>query len=350
MKTTGARESQRPVVRVELGNAAPAPAAESTASADRYEPMAARGRFAVVDVGTWGAKLLVGDDRGLSVAMHSITTALGEGVQPGSAIPDENAKRAVQASLELARRAQALGVSSSDIDVIATACVRNSTNGDALMASIAAAIGTQRIRVIGGDEEARLAYAGVTSDLPRDAPAAIFEIGGGSFQIGRGVGPTLLESASQQIGVYGTNRLCEQHGHDPKRVAHQLAADYPVLRLSRPERDNLRAVGWDARYFAMRLGTSVLTSAALTRLRDDFAACDNSAQRMALLLEGLTAQQITELSLDDHSEVASYAAAVVGALTLFIHVLEGTGARTATVSDRDTRHAVIAEHLSASRE
>jgi len=79
--------------------------------------------------------------------------------------------------------AVAAGAGARRIVAVATAAVREASNGPAFIARLEAATGL-RIRVIDGDEEARYAFVGAVHGLPVDS-GLLIDVGGGSLEISR---------------------------------------------------------------------------------------------------------------------------------------------------------------------
>ena len=79
--------------------------------------------------------------------------------------------------------AVAAGAGATRTIVVATAAVREASNGDAFVARLAAATGLD-IRVIDGDEEARYAFHGAVHGLPVNS-GLLVDVGGGSLEVSR---------------------------------------------------------------------------------------------------------------------------------------------------------------------
>jgi len=84
---------------------------------------------------------------------------------------------------------------------VATAAVRDASNGGAFVAGVRARFGLD-VRVISGDEEARLSYAGARARLGAElGRATLFDLGGGSLEAIVGDGQQVLHTASAPLGV-----------------------------------------------------------------------------------------------------------------------------------------------------
>lgn len=178
-------------------------------------------RVATVDIGTNTVLLLVADrkqDGSLEAIVEKATiTRLGAGV--------DRSRRLDSAAVErtcVCLRAYGDIVTQLCVDraaVVGTSAMRDAEGGEVVRQCVRDAFGVDA-RVLSGDEEARLTFAGAKSGLPLgpDRELAVFDIGGGSTEL---VMPQLSFSRSFDIGSV---RLTERHvRHDPATSA-ELAA------------------------------------------------------------------------------------------------------------------------------
>ena len=87
------------------------------------------------------------------------------------------------------------------VHAVATAAVRDATNGNAFVAGVRSRFGLN-VRVISGDEEARLSYAGARAQLGAElGRATLFDLGGGSLEAIVGDGQEILHTATAPLGV-----------------------------------------------------------------------------------------------------------------------------------------------------
>jgi len=87
------------------------------------------------------------------------------------------------------------------VHAVATAAVRDAANGGSFVAGVRARFGLD-VRVITGDEEARLSYAGARARLGAElGRATLFDLGGGSLEAIVGDGERILHTASAPLGV-----------------------------------------------------------------------------------------------------------------------------------------------------
>ena len=174
--------------------------------------------IAAVDIGTNSTRLLVGDER------RTVITRLGRGVDATRNLDDA----AIAHTLDVLRdyAALALEAGASSIRAVATSAVRDAGNRDVFL-DVAAEILGARPKVLSGEEEGRLAFAGATSALdPADGPFLVFDIGGGSTEF--------IVGASEAEGVLsidvGSVRLTEQWLHSDPPTAEELSMAVSVVR------------------------------------------------------------------------------------------------------------------------
>ncbi len=75
----------------------------------------------------------------------------------------------------------------TEVFAFATSVIRDAPNRDAIIASVARNTGT-RLRVLTGEEEARLAYVAARQWAAESGPLLVLDIGGGTLEIASGTG------------------------------------------------------------------------------------------------------------------------------------------------------------------
>src|SRR6478735_6095399 len=121
-------------------------------------------RVAVIDLGSNSTRLLVADVDGgrlTEIERRSIVTRLAQGVDGSGVLRDEAMDR-VFATLAEYRAAIDADECEAAIAVM-TSAVRDATNGEEFAARIAADYDLDA-RILSGDEEAALTFAGATSE------------------------------------------------------------------------------------------------------------------------------------------------------------------------------------------
>jgi len=177
--------------------------------------------IAAIDCGTNTIKLLIGDLPDVAVR-ESRMVRLGQGVDRTGRLADEALERAFAAIDEYAALIAAHDVPASRIRFCATSATRDAANASVFSDGVHARLGV-RPEVIGGDEEAALAFDGAVRNLrvlPTE-PVLVIDIGGGSTELVLGSGGSPDTAHSMDVGSV---RLHERHLHDDPPTAEQVAA------------------------------------------------------------------------------------------------------------------------------
>lgn len=138
------------------------------------------------------------------------TLRLGAGIEQTGRV--EPAR--IDACLDVLVSEQAVGetLGSKTFIGVATEALRVATNGQELLDRIAAET-SWKIRLVSGDEEARLTFVGLSNQVPPQGTAMIVDIGGGSTEVIRIADG---EVASRKSIPLGSGRLADRYFHqDP---------------------------------------------------------------------------------------------------------------------------------------
>jgi len=141
-------------------------------------------RIAVVDLGTNSTRLLVADvaagGRLEEVERRTVVTRLGEGVDATGRLSDAALARVYECLAGYRDLVDRTGAEHAV--AVATSAVRDADNGDELRAEVQQRHGFD-IRVITGEEEARLTFLGATSGRRAGERTLVIDIGGGSTEL-----------------------------------------------------------------------------------------------------------------------------------------------------------------------
>jgi exopolyphosphatase/guanosine-5'-triphosphate,3'-diphosphate pyrophosphatase len=156
-----------------------------------------------------------------TVARAGESCRLARGLGERGSIEPAMADRAVNIAAEFAERARELGAGHTVIG--ATAALRAAGNGDEVARRIEERTGLP-VRILSGEEEARLVYRSVVTGLGAGAqrsPCVVFDLGGGSTEVVSGVGgqPGRWVSLS-----FGAVTLTERHLHSNPPRPEEIAA------------------------------------------------------------------------------------------------------------------------------
>jgi exopolyphosphatase/guanosine-5'-triphosphate,3'-diphosphate pyrophosphatase len=176
-------------------------------------------RIAVIDLGTNSTRLMVADISSegevLELVRETRVTRLGRGVDLSGKLSEEGIEAVCAAVADYMATIHPLAP--DHVVAIATSAVRDSSNGEAFLAELRERFALSP-RLIDGETEARLTFAGATAGRPdRDDCILVADIGGGSTELVTGCGGQVEFWTSLQAGVV---RQTERHiKHDPPQPA-----------------------------------------------------------------------------------------------------------------------------------
>ena len=149
-----------------------------------------------------------------------MVTRLGEGVDETGALGEAPMQRVLDVLAQYAEAIVEHGAQRAT--AVMTSAVRDASNGHEFAETVRARSGLP-VRILDGDEEARLTYFGATT--ARDAPAGerllVIDIGGGSTELVIGERGDVAFHVSTQVGVV---RHSERHLHSDPPTPDELDA------------------------------------------------------------------------------------------------------------------------------
>jgi exopolyphosphatase / guanosine-5'-triphosphate,3'-diphosphate pyrophosphatase len=194
-------------------------AAEQQAMAASLAKGSARDeRVAVVDIGSNSIRLVVFD--GLkrapaTVFNEKVLCGLGRGLQSSGRLSPQGVELAVPNLVRFTSLARAMGI--GRIDLIATAAVRDASDGEAFRETVERLCG-HRVRVLSGEEEAKLSALGVIAGNP-PADGIMGDMGGGSLELVEVNGGRVGRSTTLALGPL---RLMESCGDDRQKARRMI--------------------------------------------------------------------------------------------------------------------------------
>ncbi len=303
-------------------------------------------RVATIDIGTNTVLLLVADRKEgralVAVEERARITRLGEGVDVSRRFSAPALERTQACLDEYAQVVQTLGV--DRVAVVGTSAMRDAGGGEPLLAHIEASFGVP-VRVISGQEEARLTFRGALGGLPVHAGSelAVFDIGGGSTEVvlGRLEGDRAVIEYAESFDV-GSVRLTERHVRtDPpdalersavKETARRAFAAVPALKSGQTP---VGIAGTMTTLAAVSLGLSVYDGTQVhghAMRRDDL-------QRVVA--------ELASMPLEARRRVAGMepkrADVIVAGGIIALSLLERWDAQEVLVSDRGVRWGLVEE-------
>ncbi|MBT4331727.1 MAG: Ppx/GppA family phosphatase [Candidatus Cloacimonetes bacterium] len=159
-------------------------------------------KYAILDIGTNSIKFFL-----FSIENGKLTTIidtnnisrLGEGLLKTGIISDEAMDRNIEALRGFMKSAKEENV--KEITAVGTMCLRTANNSDVFLKKAKEELGLT-IKVIPGEEEARLSYLAVLSTIGNtDKNVVVFDTGGGSTEFIFGKGANLNNRFSLNLGA-----------------------------------------------------------------------------------------------------------------------------------------------------
>ena len=139
---------------------------------------------AVVDIGSNSIRLVVYESARrtpIPIFNEKVLCGLARGLNNTGKLSDEGVKMALSSLARFRALTDAMGV--ARIDVVATAAVRDAKNGSEFVDAVRDRCNF-KVRILSGEEEARLSAQGVLSGIP-EADGLMGDLGGGSVELVR---------------------------------------------------------------------------------------------------------------------------------------------------------------------
>jgi exopolyphosphatase / guanosine-5'-triphosphate,3'-diphosphate pyrophosphatase len=298
-------------------------------------------RCSVLDLGSNSFHVLVADLDGTSlvpVEREREMLHLGRVVARHGRVPEEHVVRAETTVAHLSALARRSG--SEEHLAVATSALRDADDGAQVIDRLSEAAGTS-VRVLSGEDEARLGYLGVRAGVAlRDEPVLVLDLGGGSLELTIGTGAAVTWSTSVPLGVSRLSTLVEA---DPvrrrelellrARIEEELAPHLDAVaaaevRTTVAVGGTVRALARvvaveDAVWLPATLNQLELPRVELARVRDQLVALD---------LGGRTAVPGMKERRADHLHLAA---------AILVDVLERLRIERVTVSDWGLREGLL---------
>ena len=189
-------------------------------------PPRAAPRCAVVDLGSNSVRLVVFEGRSrnpVAIFNEKAVLRLGRGLQATGRLNEAGMEAALRVMARYAAVARAMDA--DPFAVLATAAVRDASNGPAFVAGLERVLGGTRVQILSGPAEARLSADGVLCGIP-GADGLLADIGGGSLELVR-LGPGGIQQA--ETLPLGVIRLAERAEGDLDRARTVAEADLATI-------------------------------------------------------------------------------------------------------------------------
>ncbi len=299
---------------------------------------------AVIDVGTNSIKFHVGrkrPDGSLETVLDENDIArLGEGLRETGKISPEPLERNARSVENFVKKARSMGIKSPVI--VGTMALRTASNAQEFVSRVKTLTGLD-VRIIPGEEEARLSWLAVLSGLPRISGELVtFDTGGGSTEFVFGQGDDIERRFSIPLGAV--------------RITEEFFADDPVrpgsLEKARQEiRKSLGEGGLEGSpHVLVGMGGTVTSLAAV---KHEMVTYDPDVVQGSVLTAedlGAMADRFASLTLDERRKIPGLqpkrADVILAGTCIVQEILEILGVSSFTVSDRGLRHGLAYELFS----
>lgn len=172
-------------------------------------------RSAVVDLGSNSVRLVVFEGRGRNpspIFNEKAVLRLGKGLASSGRLNEEG----VDQALTVLRRYHAIAqaMRANPFEILATAAVRDATNGPEFRRNVEAVLSGVPVRILTGEQEAAYSAGGLICGIPA-ADGILADIGGGSLEVVQLRRGTIGQARTLPLGVI---RLSDRSGADPARA------------------------------------------------------------------------------------------------------------------------------------
>ncbi len=297
-------------------------------------------RLGVVDVGSNSVNLLLCDGvSDLGPEGERVTTVIGlrRGAAPDGAIAEDALGRLDEC---LAGYAERLAAFRPDRVVpVGTSAVRDAPNADRVGEVVRRRLGAP-LRVLTGQEEAALAFAGARLAADGDGPVMLMDVGGGSTELVRGGAGGPEAAVSLQLGtVRHTERYLSGDPPTPEQIAALRAEAHAMAAPA------LEAIGGPAGAIGAAGTITTLAAIDLGRFdRDLIHRHRLSRSRIEEIGERLGALTLAERRSVPGLDPARAGVIVAGAV-IVAAILDAAGLDGLMVSERNLLDGVALEAL-----
>jgi exopolyphosphatase / guanosine-5'-triphosphate,3'-diphosphate pyrophosphatase len=261
-------------------------------------------------------------------------TRLGEGLQGDGIIRPAAAARTAAAVEEFAQMAESHGTPPPA--VVGTHALRAARNPEELLDRL-----LFPVRVLGGEDEARLGFQGALAGLGPLPPATrllVVDIGGGSVEVTRGTPRGVRESVILPLGAV---TLTQQFlSHDPPLGAEVTALRRHLGRVLSPSLARMQG-----RFRLVGVGGTITTMAALAQHLDPYDPDRVHGFRLPPRAVDAVTGQLLALPLEGRRRLSGLQperADIIPAGALVLqHLLRTLGRQSITVSEADLLWALV---------
>ena len=298
-------------------------------------------RAAIIDIGSNSIKFLVGEKRPdgavKTVVDQNDVARLGEGLWESGVLSEAAMERNAQAVARFVKTAKEH--SAEEIVCVGTMALRSAANGAEFVKRVRDLCGVE-VRILPGEEEARLSYLAVLSGLPiPDGDMVVFDTGGGSTEFIFGRGAEVVKRFSVDLGAI---RITERFFRDDPVKEGSVAA---ALQTIDAELAVAGVAGRPCKLVGM--GGAVTTMGAVKHKMERY---DPAVIQGLILTRADVTRQISQYSartLAQRCELPGLqpkrADVILAGACILQSVMDRLSAQELTISDRGLRHGLAFE-------
>jgi exopolyphosphatase/guanosine-5'-triphosphate,3'-diphosphate pyrophosphatase len=313
----------------------------STPSADVRAPSGTRprpkprGPVAVVDIGSNSVRLVIYESETRAAAtLHNEKSICGIGrdMVTSGRLHGEGCTMALEALARFRMLADGLNVTIRE--AVATAAARDASNGAEFVRRAEAAWGAP-VRVLSGEDEARIAAEGVIAGIP-DANGLVADLGGGSLDM---VGVKGGKTGDAYSLPFGPLRLMDSARGDADKARRIVDEGLASLDLRGMKDRSLYAVGGIWRSFA-RVDMEAINYPL--HVLQEYEIPRNRALRLCKVLAGLSRKSVEKMKVVSRRRAESLP---YGAIVLE-RLLQACDLKSVTISAYGLREGLLYARLS----
>ena len=284
----------------------------------------------MVDIGTNSMRLLVTDGTE-EIGRWVEVTGLGRGVDRTGALAPDRIEETLVALAGFGAEMDRAGVGKRA--AIATSASRDAANRDEFFDLAESALGV-RPRLITGEEEARLAFAGATQQVDAAAPIVVSDIGGGSTEFVTARGEVSFEVGSIRL----TERVIPTR--PASSIEMEMARDFVAGLFSEIDVQTGTLIGVAGTWTSLSAIAQDLPEYSMDRVH---------GHRMSRGALAVTVDSLSSMTLEETAAIAALdprrAPVILGGALVAEGVMDTLDVDEVMVSVRDTLDGVAMELL-----
>lgn len=191
-------------------------------------------RVGIIDIGSNSVRLVVYERMGAKayrvIDESKESARLSARIAPDGSIAQEDVGRLARILNDFQMLCRVHGAGS--VRAVATAAIRNATNGDDVAERLRRLTGLP-IEILSGEEEARLGFLGMINTLDI-SDGFLIDIGGGSTEISLFLNRSLIRSVSFPFGAVNTTKHFTEGGNVTKEDARRIREMVSAAAKSEP--------------------------------------------------------------------------------------------------------------------